>query len=305
MRTLVAQIVAFAIYCFATSASASDYERVGYWNTDTGLLEIKQEWYGAISASIQPGDGMTAILLNDVERTETGGIAFRWTDMGNSWGPACDKTFVVTNHCGYALIEADGENRFKGAWFDCKLDPDNVEPWRGVLIAGYHWTSEEGDPELMPDRPFLDLSHEAALDRMAAENLAGFDPATAQSFEFDMSCDGGADQVFVWTYVNEERGPTLAVAVNHALPPVGDTAPEFLTAVAQLDAGSTGTAGVCVANGVPAPIAVSLESLSDQQRKNRRLPASCTQRLVVSADGCRALDAYWSISFDVMIGWAD
>lgn len=307
MRLLVLPITAFAIsLCTASAIAAStDYDRVGYWNTDYGILEIRQEWYGSISAHIILDDGQTTISLDDQKRTETGGIAFLWTDMDDSWGPACDETFFITKHWGIALIEAEGEDQLRGTWADCELNPESAVRWHGVLIAGYHWMSEEGDAELMPDRPFLDLPHDDALELMADADFAGFDPATAQSFAFDMTCDGGTDQVFVWTDVDVEKGPALRIAVNHALPPINEEAPEFETALGQRGVRGTGESSVCVADGVLVPIQVSLQPMSDEERKERRLPASCLERLEIAAEGCRPLAAYWSPGFDVIIDWGD
>ena len=306
MRSVLAHLVAVAIGLCAASASAADYSRVGYWNTDFGILEVRQEWFGSIYPWLVISDGSTRIQLDEAERADDGRIAFLWMDNSeDAWGPVCDREYFVTHHWGGVTIEPVGEDRFEGTWMDCDLDPASAMPWHGVLIAGYRWMSEEGDAELMPDRPFLDLSHEDALALMANADPAGFDPATAQSFAFDMTCDGGTDQVFVWTSVDAEKGPLLQIAINHALPPVNEEVPEFQTAVHDFDVGGTGEVGICVVNGEPAPVHVSLQPISDEERNHRTMPASCAERLAIAADGCRPLAGYWSISYGVGIGWGD
>ncbi len=108
------------------------------------------------------------------------------------------------------LLEPDGPDRFAGTARICDGSTFRKERWNGVLIAGSAWFS----PDLYMDervrRPQLDMDDDRAGTLMRRAHGDAFDTARARSFEFDMTCDGGLDRVYLWN--TDDEGLRLSVA---------------------------------------------------------------------------------------------
>lgn len=246
----------------------------GYWRTDKGPLKLIV--IGGKGILRYPGFE-PAMLGAIVEGN--GYFALFGDDGTGECGPY--------DVWGRVLLEPDGPDRFIASARICDHSSYRFETWDGVLVAGSAWFS----PDLYMDeavrRPQLDMGEDQANDLMQRAHGSDFDPARAQSFVFDMSCDGGQDQIYLW---NSSDG-SLHLSIAHNQVPLyegEDTGSIETIELGALDHTGRGCPTEAAGDFEVAELDMVLSNLTGAPS----YPPTCTKILVGPGKRCRI---YWDL----------
>ena len=188
--------------------SAGPQYAYGYWRTDRGpmtLFVLYPSGYG--HGSYPWFDGS---LIGQVHADRS--IVGHWYQ--NDEGILCGDDGSERDFESMFAFKPDGPDRFVGKLWYCGDTPDSpVARWNGVLIAGRAWFDLETWIGPYVRRPELDVGEKQGRTVMKRMHGDTFDPTTAQSYAFDMTCDGGLDRVYVWRGPADD--PTFRLSVVH------------------------------------------------------------------------------------------